>query len=149
ELKRKKEGIAGERCRGGQRQEPSAEDAEGRTEKESERLAGDRDLRPCVVHPHRAVKRKQERGRRKYRRAGAVEPDGNAGPGDGDLAGGRDRVGEERGRECEGRDHRRPLMETARAASRSATLRFKSCRLSCCFLPRPRAIATLARPFLK
>src|SRR6266700_36158 len=71
------------------------------------------------------------------------------------AAGRRDQYDLLRRERCDGHEHdtqqhahvRFPL--TPRASSRSATRRFSSSRLSCCFLALASAIATLAIPSLK
>ncbi len=126
------------------------EEIDRRPEQESERLLGQSDLHPRLADRHGAPQSGHQERSRYQRNAAPVRPDRDA-----LLAlrrAHRDRprrTAGEHGDHREDGDHRRPRSETARAVSRSAIRRFRSSRLSCCFLPFPRANATFARPFLK
>ena len=77
ELIRQEERVGGERGGGGERLKLIAELVERRADEESERLAGDGDLRPSALHLDQAVERGRQRARRHHRRAEPVSPDGD------------------------------------------------------------------------
>ena len=105
------------------------------------------DLRPPIVHPDGSMQREQQRRRRYHGSPRLVGAHRHPCPRDGHLGGHAGRSRKQQRRDRERADHRRPLMDTARAASRSATRLFNACRVSCCFLPRPSAMATFAADF--
>ena len=130
------------------------EDVKRRSQQESERPRADRHLRPAIAHRFGAIQRQHQPGCRHHRSPAARRLESESlvspftpvtvtTPG---AESGRQRSEDEH---QERTDHRRPRTETARATSRSITLRLIVSRLSCCFFPLPSPSATLARPRLK
>ena len=124
----------------------------GVTYQETKVLGAHSNLGPTLDDFGRAIQGRHESRRRQYRTAVLVGPHRNPrlpfASGNDHYTGHRIRAGQRR-EQGQDQDHRRPRTETARATSRSWILRLIASRLSCCFLPLPKASATLARPFLK